>query len=84
LVFPLTLTEEEASQYKEETHFTHLGLKPSLDRARKKKPYLILSKTFSKSRRSKTWSYPLSTTHSRDSWAKKLLSMMLFPITNFV
>jgi hypothetical protein len=61
-----------------------LGLNPSLDRVGKRKPHSILSKAFSKSKRSKTKSYPLSTTHSRDSWARKLWSKMLLPIMKHV
>jgi hypothetical protein len=69
-ISPLTLIKEEASRYKEETHFIHLGLQPSLDKVGKRNPHLILSKAFSKSRRSRTRSYPFSIAHSRDSWTR--------------
>ncbi len=81
--FPLTLTEE-ATQYKEETQVIHLGLKPGLDRAGKRKPHSILSKVFLKLRRSKTRSCLLSIAHSSDSWGRKLLFRMLLPITKHV
>jgi len=80
----LALINDEVSQYNEETHLIHLGLNPNLDRAVKRKPHFILSKVFSKLKRSKTRSYSLSTTHSSDSWAKKLLFKMLLPITKLV
>ncbi len=80
----LTLTEEEASQKKDETHLIYLGLKLNSDRAGKRKPHSILSKVFSKSRRSMIRSCPLSIVHSSDSWARKLLSRMLLPITKHV
>ncbi len=77
---PLTLTDDEASQYNEETHLIHLGLNPNLDKVGKRKPHFILSKVFSKSKRSKTRSCSLSTAHSSNSWAKKILSKMLLLI----
>jgi hypothetical protein len=63
----LTLIDDEASQYNEETHLIHLGLNPNLDRVEKIKPHFILLKAFSKLRRSKTRSCSLSIAHSGDS-----------------
>ncbi len=57
-------------------------LPKSFANAVKRNPYLILSKAFSKSRRSKMKSWSLSSAHSRASWAMKTLSRMDLPSTN--
>jgi hypothetical protein len=55
---------EVAEVYREFTHRTHFGQKPSLVRALNKKLHSILSKAFSKSKRRRTRSWSLSSAQS--------------------